>query len=217
MTITIMTLFPEYFTTPLQQSMLGRAQNKEKVVFEVWNIRDFALGKHAVTDDRPYGGGPGMVLMVEPVDRAVAQWREQHPAATEKTACLLTSAKGALFTQETARTYSEYDAVAIVCGHYEGVDERIARYVVDAEVRIGEYVLTGGEPAALVMTDAITRLLPGVLGNAQSTENESHAIPGQLGFPQYTRPAVYKGWQVPEILLGGHHAQIDSWRSEQKK
>ncbi len=217
MTITIMTLFPDYFTAPLMQSMLGRAQSNQKVSFKVWNIRNFALGKHAVTDDRPYGGGPGMVLMVEPVDRAVAAWRAQHPVATEKTACLLTSAKGVLFTQQTARTYSTYDALAIVCGHYEGVDERIAQYVVDAEVRIGEYVLTGGEPAALVMTDAITRLLPGVLGNTQSTENESHAIPGQLGFPQYTRPAVYKGWEVPEILLGGHHANIATWRSEQKR
>lgn len=212
-----MTLFPEYFKTPLQQSILKRAKEAGRVTFEVVNIRDFALGKHAVTDDRPYGGGPGMVMLVEPVDRALQAWRTLYPQSSYKTKVVLTSAKGTQFTQNTARQHAQLDALAVVCGHYEGVDERIAQYLVDEEIRIGDYVLTGGEPAALVMTDAITRLIPGVLGNEQSTVNESHSVTGELGFPQYSRPAEYNGWKVPEILLGGHHAQIEAWREEQKK
>ncbi len=216
MTITIFTLFPGYFTSALQESMLKRAQNAEKVSFSIRNIRDYALSKHSVTDDRPYGGGPGMVLMVEPVDRALAAWRAELPeAATKK--IILTSAQGQEFQQERALAYAELDHLAIICGHYEGVDERITQYLVDEEVRIGNYVLTGGEPAALVITDAVTRLIPGVLGNEASNQNESHSQEGELGFPQYTRPAEYKGWEVPEVLLGGNHKDIDLWREAHKK
>ncbi len=197
--------------------MLKRAQSAGAVEYEIVNIRDFSTDAHAMTDDRPYGGGPGMVLLIEPIDRALAVWREKFPKERYKTKVLLTSAKGRVFTQTVAREYSQLDAVAIICGHYEGVDERVAEHLIDEEVRIGDYVLTGGEPAAVVMVDAITRLLPGVLGNADSNKDESHSEVGKLGFPQYSRPAEYKGLKVPEILLGGHHAQIAAWREENRK
>ncbi|MBP7774211.1 tRNA (guanosine(37)-N1)-methyltransferase TrmD [Candidatus Woesebacteria bacterium] len=217
MIVTVMTLFPDFFKTPLEQSILHRASGAGIVTVETVNIRDYALDKHAVTDDRPYGGGPGMVLLVEPVDRALQAWHEKYPKSKYKTLVVLTSAKGALFTQQLAQQYTTYDAIAILCGHYEGVDERIAEHLVDAEVRIGDFVLTGGEPAALAMLDAVIRLLPGAVGNSESIQDESHSIPGQLGYPQYSRPAEYRGWKVPEILLGGHHARIEEWRTEQKK
>jgi tRNA (guanine37-N1)-methyltransferase len=217
MHLSIFTLFPDFFTTPLQSSMLKRAQTASAVNYEVINIRDFAQDKHKVTDDRPFGGGPGMVLMVEPIARALEVWHKQWPSEQFATKVILTSAKGKVFTQSVALEYTKIDALAIICGHYEGVDERVATYLVDEEVRIGDYVLTGGEPAALVMADAVTRLLPGVLGNVESNQAESHSNPGQLGFPQYTRPAIYNDWKVPDVLLGGHHAEIEKWRTEQRK
>jgi tRNA (guanine37-N1)-methyltransferase len=217
MQLSIFTIFSDFFTTPLQSSILKRAQASGVVTFEVINIRDYATDKHKITDDRPFGGGPGMVMMVEPIDKALAAWRKRFPAEKFKTRVVLTSAKGRKFDQNVAREYAAVDSLAVVCGHYEGVDERVAQYLVDEEIRIGDFVLTGGEPAALVMADAVTRLLPGVLGNAESNVDESHNVPGQLGFPQYTKPAEYNGWQVPEVLLGGHHAQIEEWRATQKK
>lgn len=217
MHLTIFTIFPDFFATPLQSSILKRAQTAGAVNYELVNIRDFAESKHKLTDDRPFGGGPGMVMLVEPIDKALQAWREKFPSSKFKTKVVLTSARGRMFTQDVAREYAAVDALAVICGHYEGVDERVAQYLVDEEVRVGDYVLTGGEPAALIMADAVTRLLPGVLGNAESNLDESHAVPGQLGFPQYTRPAEYKGWRVPEVLLGGHHAEIEKWRGEQKK
>jgi len=216
MLCTIFTLFPDFFTTPLQSSILKRAQTAGKVTFSVVNIREYTTDKHHVADDRPFGGGPGMVMMVEPIDRALQAWREKLEVGA-KTKVVLTSAKGKVFTQRVAREYAEVDALAIICGHYEGVDERVAEYLIDEEVRIGDYVLTGGEPAALVMADAVTRLLPGVLGNVDSNVDESHAEAGVLGFSQYTRPSEYNGWQVPEVLLGGHHAEIVKWREGNKK
>lgn len=216
MQLSIFTLFPEYFETPFNSSILKRAHQAGLVTYEVINIRDYATDKHKVTDDRPFGGGPGMVMMVEPIDRAVSAWREKFPSTTYRTKVVVTSAKGKKFEQQTAQTYAQLDALAIICGHYEGVDERVTQYIADEEVRIGEYVLTGGEPAAVVMADAVSRLVPGVLGNVASNQNESHSKPGQLGFPQYTRPATYKDWQVPEVLLGGNHAQIEAWRAEQR-
>lgn len=217
MIVTVMTLFPDFFKTPLEQSILHRASEAGIVTVETVNIRDYALDRHAVTDDRPYGGGPGMVLLVEPVDRALQAWHQKYPKSQYKTLVVLTSAKGAMFTQQLAQEYTNYDAIAILCGHYEGVDERIVEHLVDAEIRIGDFVLTGGEPAALVILDAVTRLLPGVVGNSESIQDESHSVPGQLEYPQYSRPAEYRGWKVPEILLGGHHARIEEWREKQKK
>jgi tRNA (guanine37-N1)-methyltransferase len=212
MNIVILTLFPDFFSGVLGSSMLRRAAEQNKVSFEVVNIRDYATGKHRVTDDRPFGGGAGMVLMVEPIDRSLRAVKERLHAAGLHPYVVLTSAKGRQFTQSLAQTYSKKQALIIICGHYEGVDERVAQYLVDEEVRIGDYVLTGGEPAAAVMTDAVVRLLPGVLGNGESLEGESHGEAGQLGYPQFTRPAVYNGWPVPAVLLGGNHAEINEWR-----
>lgn len=207
MTITILTLFPDFFTSALQASILKRAQVQGQVTFNIVNIRDFSQDKHKVTDDRPFGGGPGMVMKVEPIALAL----ESLPQS-DKSKTILTSAKGKLFNQQTAAAYAELDSLTIICGHYEGVDERVAEHLIDEEVRIGNYVLTGGEPAALVIADAVTRLLPGVLGNEASPQGESHSEPNKLGYPQYTRPEEFRGWKVPEVLLGGHHREIEAWR-----
>jgi len=216
MTIHILTIFPDFFTTPLAVSMLKRAQETHSVEFHIVNIRDFATDKHHVTDDRPYGGGPGMVMKAEPIVAALESLN-LPVLGDAKTRRILTSAKGALFTQAKAREYAELQDLVILCGHYEGVDERIAEHFIDEEVRIGDYVLTGGEAAALVMADAVTRLLPGVLGNDESNVNESHAEEGVLGFPQYTRPEKFREWSVPEVLLQGDPKPIAAWRESQKK
>jgi tRNA (guanine37-N1)-methyltransferase len=212
MQIIILTLFPEYFASVLNESILKRAQAKELVHIKVVNIRDFATDKHQVTDDRPFGGGPGMVMKVEPIHRAL-----QSLPPVEKQRIVLTSAKGSLYTQQTAGTYTHLERLVIICGHYEGVDERVAEHLIDEEIRIGDYVLTGGEPAAAVIVDSVTRLVPGVLGNEASNQGESHTQPGVLGYPQYTRPEEYNGWKVPEILLGGDHKKITEWRNDQRR
>lgn len=216
MQIILVTLFPNYFSSVFATSMLKRAIEKKILTVDSVNIRDFAHDKHHVTDDRPYGGGPGMVLKVEPIDLALQHCREHLIPKGVKPYVVLTSAKGKPFTQQTATAWSAHHCLIIICGHYEGVDERVAQHLVDAEVSVGPFVLTGGEPAAGVIVDAVARLLPGVLGNEASTQGESHGTEGVLGFPQYTRPQEYRGWQVPESLLTGHHAQISSWR-EQKR
>lgn len=210
----ILTLFPEFFESALNSSILKRAQKNESVSFNLVQLRDFTHDAHATTDDRPFGGGPGMVMMVAPIAEALENLglAKGQPGKL----IVLTSAKGQLFTQETAKTWSNLTELTIICGHYEGVDERVAEHLIDAEVRIGDYVLTGGEPAAVVMADAVVRLLPGVLGNELSNQDESHTIPGQLGFPQYTRPEVYNTWSVPPVLMSGNHAKIQIWRKTKK-
>lgn len=198
--------------------MLGKAVEENKVTYQVLDIREFAPGKHRVTDDRPYGGGPGMVLKVEPIYNALKSIKVEDKAKRSKdTKVLLTSAKGAKFTQQKAESFSQLSHLVLICGHYEGVDERVATHLADEEIRIGDYVLTGGEPAALVIADAVTRLLPGVLGNENSTQNESHTEQGLSGAPQYTRPESFQSWQVPPVLLEGNHAKINSWRKNQQK
>ncbi len=206
MTIHILTIFPEFFSSVLQTSILQRAQEKKIVSFHIINIRDFSIDTHKTTDDKPFGGGPGMVMKVDSIDRALDSLQIQNKKV------VLTSAKGKLFTQQDAQRYSLVDDLVFICGHYEGVDERVAQYLADEEVRIGNYVLTGGEPAAMVMTDAVVRLIPGVLGNKASNKNESHSQPGFLNYPVYTRPEVYKTWKVPKVLLSGHHAKIEAWK-----
>jgi tRNA (guanine37-N1)-methyltransferase len=199
---------------------LGRAVESGQVELALLDLRDFTEDKHRSTDDRPYGGGPGMVLKIEPIYRALKQLQagpEFRSGAGETEQTILLSAKGALFTQQVAEQWSQQlDHLVLICGHYEGVDERVAQHLVDAEMRIGDYVLTGGEPAALVMVDAVTRLLPEVLGNPDSPSDESHSQPGVMGHPVYTRPENFHGWQVPEVLLTGHHAQIEQWRQDQR-
>ncbi|MCC6710941.1 MAG: tRNA (guanosine(37)-N1)-methyltransferase TrmD [Candidatus Pacebacteria bacterium] len=214
MEIVIFTLFPEFFKGPFEASILGKA-NTDKQLLKVVNIRDFATDKHKVTDDRPYGGGPGMVMKVEPIDLALSAHSFKKGTVDEK--IILTSAQGGVYTQETAKNFAQLKRIAIICGHYEGVDERITENLIDEELRIGDYVMTGGEPAAIVIVDSVVRLLPGVLGNEASNQGESHDQPGQLGFPQYTRPEVYKNWSVPEVLLTGDHKKIVAWRESKRK
>ncbi len=211
----ILTLFPEFFTGPLHQSMLKRAAVTPTVEYNVVDIRTFADLPHKLTDDRPFGGGPGMVMKIEPIARALKHLDAKKGTAHQK--ILLTSAKGEMYTQTVAREWSELERIVIICGHYEGVDERVAEHLIDAEVRIGDYVLTGGEPAALVMIDSLVRLQPTVLGNQESLEGESHDTPGKLGYPQYTRPREYQTWAVPDVLLSGDHEKIIKWRQLQER
>lgn len=222
MNIAIFTLFPEYFSSGLQTSLLGKAIASKIVSIETIDIREYATDSHRMTDDRPFGGGPGMVMKVEPIDRAVTTWKAQLTVSntTEevRSKVVLTSATGSQFTQSTARTFAAVDALGIICGHYGGVDERVLELgIADAEVRVGDAVLSGGEPAALYVVDAVSRLIPGFMGNLDSLTKETHDDPGLGGFPQYTRPASYNGVTVPEILTTGNHAAIERWREEQRK
>ena len=209
MQIDLLTLFPEFFVSPLRQSMLRRAQMLGRVSFRVLNLRDFTTDRHQVTDDRPFGGGPGMVMKIEPLVAAIRRVRQEDPA----TRVILLSPGGRRFDQERARELAQAPHLLLVCGHYEGVDERI-RHFIDAELSIGDYVLTGGEIPALIIVDAVTRLLPGVLGGEGATEEESFQT-GILEYPHYTRPRDFEGFTVPEMLLSGDHARIARWRREQ--
>ncbi|NCN03699.1 MAG: tRNA (guanosine(37)-N1)-methyltransferase TrmD [Candidatus Pacebacteria bacterium] len=212
MTINLLTLFPSYFNSLLKESIIKRAIDSGIVKINVINIRDFATNKHHITDDRPFGGGAGMVMKVEPIYKALQDLSLSKGQDSSK--IILTSAKGESFTQQTATDYSKLTTLTIICGHYEGVDERVAENLVDEEIRVGDFVLTGGEPAANVILDAVTRLIPGVLGNEESNKNESHSLPGHFAYPQYTRPEEFNNWTVPKVLLSGDHQQINTWREE---
>lgn len=215
MTINLLTLFPEYFESILSQSIIKRAISQKLIKINILDIRKFATDKHQTTDDRPFGGGPGMVMKIEPIDLALQSIHVQKNQPNQK--ILLTSAKGNLFDQATAQNLAKFETLTIICGHYEGVDERVADHLIDEEIRIGNYVLTGGESAANVIVDAVTRLIPGVLGNEMSNQNESHSTPGELGHSQYTRPEIYKTWPVPSVLLSGDHKAIADWRRQQRQ
>lgn len=214
MKINILTIFPEFFSSPFAVSIIKRAIAIEAVEINVVNIRDFAQDKHKLTDDRPFGGGAGMVMKIEPIDLALQSLGVAKGKANSQ--IILTSAKGQLFNQKLAREYSGLKELTIICGHYEGVDERVAENLIDSEIRIGDYVLTGGEVASVVITDAVVRLLEGVLGNSESIKGESHETEGQLAYPQYTRPEEYKGMKVPDVLLTGDHRKIEEWREENR-
>lgn len=209
MRINLLTLFPEFFVSPLEQSMLRRAQLLGRVSFRVLNLRDFATDRHKVTDDRPFGGGPGMVMKPEPLVAAIRRVREEDPEIR----VIFLSPAGRLFDQGIASELAQVPSVLLICGHYEGVDERV-RHFIDLELSIGDYVLTGGEIPALVVVDAVTRLIPGVLGGEGATEEESFQT-GLLEYPHYTRPRDFEGLMVPEVLLSGDHANIARWRREQ--
>jgi len=215
MEIFIFTLFPEFFDGPLKTSILGRAIKEEKVVIKLVNIRDFTTDKHNTADDRPYGGGPGMVMKIEPIARALEEHGFKKGTSEEK--IVLTSARGDMYNQQTTRDFSTMKRLAIICGHYEGVDQRVVDSLIDREIRIGDYVLTGGEQAAIVMIDSVVRLLPNVLGNEESNQNESHESPGKFGHYQYTRPEKYNDLEVPEVLLSGDHKKIEEWRESTRK
>lgn len=213
----IITLFPESFTAYFAVSMLKRAQEKQLIEIHTHQLRDFAHDKHKTVDDTPYGGGAGMVLKVEPIAECLEAVISQQPTNNEvsKTRKILFSAKGKVLTQDDVKRLATYDRLILLCGRYEGVDERVAEHLVDEELSIGEYVLTGGELPAMIVVDAVSRLVPGVLGNAESAETESHSILGTVEYPQYTKPEEWQGMRVPEVLLSGHHAEIEKWRQTQ--
>lgn len=213
----VMTLFPEMIEQGLNTSIIGRAIEKELLSINAVNIRDYTLDKHKRVDDYPYGGGAGMLMAVEPVVRTFDAIREDIQAktgSTERPRVIYVTPWGKPFHQEMAREFAKEENLVFLCGHYEGIDERALEEVATDFVSIGDYVLTGGELPAMVMIDAISRLLPGVLNNKDSAEYESFAG-NLLEHPQYTRPEVYNGRKVPEVLLSGHHAKIEEWKKEQ--
>jgi tRNA (guanine37-N1)-methyltransferase len=213
--VDIFTLFPEMFAGPFDNSILKRAVNQGKVDFKIHNIRDYTHDKHHTADDYSYGGGAGMVMKPEPVFEAVESVRSQAVEMEgKKLSIILLTPQGRLFNQSVANELVEYDWLMLICGHYEGLDERIREHLVNDEISIGDYVLTGGELASMVIADAVVRLIPGVLGSGESLLYESHTG-GLLEYPQYTRPEVFRDWEVPEVLCSGNHALIAKWRREQ--
>jgi len=203
----ILSIFPEMFASPFDSSIIKKALEKGLVEVHLHNIRDYAPDKHRVTDDAPYGGGGGMVMKVEPIERALTSL---IPAGDNVLVVLLTP-QGEKFNQKLAEEIASYSRVVLICGHYEGVDERVRQYLVNREVSLGDFVMTGGELSAMVVIDTVSRLIPGVLGNYESASSDSFST-GLLEHPHYTRPAVYRDWKVPEVLLSGNHREIQEWR-----
>jgi tRNA (guanine37-N1)-methyltransferase len=227
----LITIFPEFFAGPLDHGIVRRAREAGITEIHVQDLREFTKDRHRTVDDRPFGGGAGMVLKPEPLFEAVEKLLERSVGDSEakipppgNTAIVLMSAAGRLFTQETARRFAKINRLVLLCGRYEGVDERVAEHLATDEISIGDFVLTGGELPAALIVDAVTRLLPGAVGNEASTQNESFqeyvgapSAPDRarsvlLDFPHYTRPAEYRGWKVPDVLIGGNHAEVAKWR-----
>jgi tRNA (guanine37-N1)-methyltransferase len=204
----ILTIFPEMFTSFCGCSLLKKALDKGLIEIQLHDIRRHALDKHRMTDDAPYGGGGGMVMKVEPIDRAL---RAVPRLVSEGTPVILLTPQGERFDQRLAEELSGHRQLLLVCGHYEGVDERVRTQLVNREVSIGDYVLTGGELSAMVVIDAVSRLVPGMLGNCESAGADSFSM-GLLEYPHFTRPAAYRGWEVPDVLLSGNHREIEAWR-----
>jgi tRNA (guanine37-N1)-methyltransferase len=221
MKIDILTLFPEICRAPLSESMMKRAQESKIVDLRIHNLRDWTTDKHHVVDDAPFGGGQGMVMKPEPIFAAVEDLQKtlnaQRPtsnAQLEKSKVILMSPAGRRLDQQLATDLSEESHLIVICGHYEGVDQRVIEHLVDLEISIGDYVLTNGAIAAVVLVDAVVRLLPGVLGHEHSAIDDSFST-GLLEGPQYTRPSEFRGWKIPDVLLSGNHAEIEKWRKEQ--
>jgi len=212
----VFTLLPDVFPPYLESSILQRARQRGLIDVRIHNIRDYTHDRHHTTDDTPYGGGGGMVMKPEPVFEAVEsvlgfELDPTHPAPVP---VILLTPQGRVFTQRIAEELSRHGRIALLCGRYEGVDERIREHLVTDEISVGDYVLTGGELPALLLIDAVSRLIPGVLGDPTGAEDDSHSM-GLLEYPHYTRPPAFRGWKVPEILLSGDHAKIEKWRREQ--
>ena len=231
----LITIFPEFFAGPLEHGIVRRARENGLVEVHVQDLRVFTKDRHRTVDDRPFGGGEGMVLKPEPLFESVESLLGRRVndgsnpgTADPKTAIVLMSAAGTLFRQETARRFAQLERIIFICGRYEGVDERVAEHLATDEISIGNFVLSGGELPAMMIVDAVTRLLPGALGNEASSQNESFSATEEFGatsmrqslvnshvvldFPHYTRPAEYRGWSVPEVLIGGNHAEVAKWR-----
>ena len=216
MQIDILTLFPQMFQSPFSTGIFKRATDSKLVEVNLYNIRDYTHDKHHIVDDYAYGGGAGMILKPEPIFEAVETVKSNVSVNGEVGVLpvILLTPQGRLFSQKIAQELSKYSHLILICGHYEGVDERVREHLASDEISIGDYVLTGGELAAMVVIDAVARLLPGVLGSEASPLDDSH-VAGLLEYPQYTRPPTSRGWAVPEVLLSGNHAQIAGWRREQ--
>ncbi len=234
--VDVLTLFPEMIDAYCGESILGRAQKNKLLKVEAHQLRQWAIDQHGHVDDRPFGGGAGMVMRVEPFYEALKAMgvargvvtrtttprrtsqssRVSHGKDAGRVRVILTSAKGKMFTQQDARRLAKYDRLVFLCGRYEGVDERVAKKLADEELSIGPYVMTGGELAASVMTDAVARLRPGVLGAASSLDQESWNEDGEMEYAQYTRPEEFMGWKVPKILLSGDHKKIAEWRNKDR-
>jgi len=214
MKIDIITIFPKMFSPVLDESIIKRAQAKGKVKIKIHNLRDYTLDKHKKVDDRPFGGGSGMVLSAEPIFRAVEALKFPTPNSQLRTKVILLTPKGKTLTQKIAKTLARHKHLIFICGHYEGIDERVGQYLADEEISIGDYILTGGELPAMILVDCLVRLIPGVLGDKNSLNFESFEG-NLLEYPQYTRPAVYRKMRVPQVLLAGDHKRIESWRKEQ--
>jgi len=243
MTFHIITIFPKIFDSYFSESIVKRAKNAKLIGIEVHNLRDYAEDKHKTVDDTPYGGGAGMVLKVEPIFRCLKKIKSQirnfskvrpfpssskalgipqgqtlkNPSSLNLSRVILFSAKGKRYTQADAKRLKKYDNLVMICGRYEGVDERVAKYLVDEEISIGDFVLTGGEIPAMAVVDSITRLIPGTLGNIESPKDESFSRKDYLEYPQYTKPAEFRKWKVPEVLLSGDHKKIENWRKKNSK
>jgi tRNA (guanine37-N1)-methyltransferase len=215
MRISLLTIFPDFFPPALDEGMIRAAREKGRLEVEVIHLRDFTDNTHRTTDDYPFGGGVGMIMKIEPVDRALAAVGVGEKGARPPgTRVVLLSPQGPSFTQERAIGYARLEHLVLVSGRYKGMDERVAERLVDEELSLGDFVLSGGEPAALCVVDAVARLLPGVVGDFDSVESDSFHS-GLLDSAYYTRPAEYRGWRVPEVLLSGHHAAIARWRREE--
>jgi len=207
MRIDILSLFPSMFVGPFDTSMLKKAKDRNVVDIQIHDLRNWADNKHKQVDDRPFGGGPGMVLMVEPLYKAITD------LSSDTTHKILLSPRGKVFAQKRAVELSKKNHILLIAGHYEGFDERVRKYLIDEELSIGQYVLTGGEIPAMVITDAVVRHLPGVL-EEEAKQSESFMEGGSLDYPVYTRPQEFNGWEVPEVLLSGNHSEIEKWRKE---
>jgi tRNA (guanine37-N1)-methyltransferase len=212
-TFHVLTIFPEFFQGPFEHGIIQKAQESGRIAIRVHDLRTWTEDRHRTVDDRPFGGGEGMLLKAEPLFKAVESiFPEKSPQRTPGQKVVLLSAQGRRFDQALAREFAQADEILLICGRYEGVDERVAEHLADAEISVGDFVLSGGELAAALVVDVVARLQEGVLGNSDSAIYESFGEEGVLDCPQYTRPAEFRGWRVPEVLLGGNHEEIRKWR-----
>jgi len=207
----IITIFPHIFDSYFKESIIKRAQEQKRISINIYDLRNYTKDKHKTVDDKPYGGGPGMALMIEPVFKAVENLKNKKKVRKRKQKVILFSANGKKFDQKMANKFSKLDQLIMICGRYEGVDERIAKHIADEEISIGDYILTGGEIPTMVVVDAVSRLIPGVLGKQESLEEKKGS------YPVYTRPETFKDWKVPEVLLSGNHKKIKEWRKKHSR